>query len=247
MELEEAAPHDRDVGGIPAIVECYAGNAGEGSRQSPDRARTRMRVDAETVRDIALAASGLLNPRSADRASIRPRRRACSSHRRVMRRNRGRCPRERTGIAAGCTRSASAACRIRCCRRSTRRTVRCPACGGPVEHTAAGADHVERAAVCGIGTGAGETRFEGRRRDRCGADDLCVPAVHVAASGLGRSGRAVEFAGEGRAPDRGRVGQRAGLGGSARLREYGRHPDAHRGVDRGRARDPQLDETITKE
>ena len=41
----------------------------------------RFRVEAEIVRDIALAASGLLNPRSAARACFRPRPSSCSCRR----------------------------------------------------------------------------------------------------------------------------------------------------------------------
>ena len=90
----------------------------------------RFRVDAEIVRDIALAASGLLNPKSAARASIRPRRRSCSCRRPVTR------PRPGTSRRAGALPPRalhvplSARCRIRCCRRSTRPTATSPACAG---------------------------------------------------------------------------------------------------------------------
>ena len=60
----------------------------------------RLRVDAETVRDIALAASGLLNRRSADPACFRPRRPSSSCPRPATRRNPGSPRKARTSIAA---------------------------------------------------------------------------------------------------------------------------------------------------
>ena len=83
----------------------------------------RFRVDAEIVRDIALAASGLLNPQIGGPSVYPP---APGVPLRTARQLRAedleRAEPARNAIAARSTRSASARCRIPCCRRSTRPT-----------------------------------------------------------------------------------------------------------------------------
>ncbi len=131
LEPEEAAPHHRDVRHVPAIVGGDAGDAAPRIRTTACwRAEPGFRVDAETVRDIALAASGLLNPadRRAQRIPARaglPLPAAGQLFAEIVEafRRRGQVsPR-------ACTPSASAAFPFPCCRPSTRRTARCPACG----------------------------------------------------------------------------------------------------------------------
>ena len=131
----------------------------------------RYRVDAEVVRDIALAASGLLNPtRSAARASIRRRRSSCSSRRPATGRRRGSSTPGPTAIAAALYTFRFRSCRIRCCRTSTR-PIGEVACARRVaiEHAAAGADDAQRAAVP-------------RMRPRAGTEDRCRTAARATPS-----------------------------------------------------------------
>ena len=81
LEPQAPSPPDRDFGDLPAIVASDAGNARARPYNRLLARGPRFRVDAEIVRDIALAASGLLNPASAARASFRPRPISCSSRR----------------------------------------------------------------------------------------------------------------------------------------------------------------------
>ena len=108
----------------------------------------RFRVDAEVVRDIALAASGLLNPQVGGPSVYPPAPEflflpPASYGPKIWTDDTGP-----TAIAGRSTRSASARCRIRRCR-----TFDAPngdvACVRRValEHAAAGADDAERAAV----------------------------------------------------------------------------------------------------
>ena len=54
---------DRDLGHVPSVVPHDARLAGAGSGERPPRARRAFRLPAETIRDVALAASGLLSPK----------------------------------------------------------------------------------------------------------------------------------------------------------------------------------------
>ncbi len=78
----------------------------------------RFRVDAEVVRDIALAASGLLYHQDRRPERLRPpRRRFCFSRRRATGPRSGPRRPVPTDTAAHCTRSAIARCRTPCCKR----------------------------------------------------------------------------------------------------------------------------------
>ena len=107
------------------------------------------RLSAEQIRDLALAASGLL-----DRTARRAAGFAVPAGRRLVAGSRTRCRRPisnrraRVCIGGRCTRCGSARRRCRTCWRSTRRRARCArVCRGAHEHAAAGAGAAERRAV----------------------------------------------------------------------------------------------------
>ena len=131
----------------------------------------RFRVEAEIVRDIALAASGLLNPKSAGPASIPPRRRSCSCRRPAM------GPRSGTRTTGPDRyRRALYTFRYRSVPYPMLQTFDAPngdfSCVRRValEHAAAGADDAERADVPRVrpGAGAADARARAGRpmRDR---------------------------------------------------------------------------------
>ena len=103
----------------------------------------RFRVDAEKVRDIALSASGLLNPKIGGPVRFRRCRNFCSSRRSATGQNPGRRRQGRTDIGGRCTRSVSARCRIRRCRHSMRPPANRLRSPTAIEHAAAGAGDVE--------------------------------------------------------------------------------------------------------
>ena len=122
---EGAAEADRDVGDLPPVVAGDARAAGRRTRRNRLLdARPRLRLEAEMVRDQALALSGLLSrkmfgpsrlPAAAGRACGRRRSTASGPTRPAP---------ARTATAAGCTRSGGGRCRTRRWRRSTRRAAR---------------------------------------------------------------------------------------------------------------------------
>jgi hypothetical protein len=104
----------------------------------------RYRVDAEAVRDIALAASGLLTDKIGGPSVYPPAPALLFQPPASYSPKTGTWSKGPTGTAARSTPSASAPCPIPCCKRSTLLTERWLACGAqPVEHSAASAHHAE--------------------------------------------------------------------------------------------------------
>ena len=139
LEPQAAAPADRHLGDLPAVVARDAGAAGPRSRQPPAGPRRRaFGSRPRSVRDVALAASGLLNPKVGGRRVYPPAPEflfvpPASYGPKVW--TEETAP---TATAGPCTPSASARCRIPCCRlRRPQRRVRVrPA--RAVEYAAAG-------------------------------------------------------------------------------------------------------------
>ena len=91
----------------------------------------RFRVEAETVRDIALAAGGLLNPKLGGPPVYAPRAGTfCSSRRQATARRSGTRLPGPTATAARSIRSATEQCPTRCWIRSMRPTATPPSCAG---------------------------------------------------------------------------------------------------------------------
>ena len=133
---EEAAQADRELGHLPAVVARDAGAARPRSRTTVCwRAGRASASRREIVRDIALAASGLLNPKIGGRSVFPPLPGFLSCRRPATGRRSGRRTRDRTAIAARCTRSAFARCPIRCCKPSTLPTATLPACAASRSNT----------------------------------------------------------------------------------------------------------------
>ena len=96
---------------------------------------SRFRVPAETVRDITLAASGLLNRSWADRAFTRRRRSSCLRPLSATAPKSGMSKATTSGIAEPCTRSDFAACPTRCWKTLTRPREICPASNASTSNT----------------------------------------------------------------------------------------------------------------
>ena len=205
LEPEEAAPADRDLGHLPAVVARDAGAAGEGSRQPPAGARAAVpRRRRDRPRHRARRQRPAQSRKSAARASFRPRPASCSSRRPATAQELERRRRAPTATAARSTRSAyrcvpypmlqtfdapNGDLRLRAplpaptrrCRRSRRSTSR--SSSNPPQALAGRA-------------------LQGRRRHRCRAPGLCLPPLRCPPAQRRRKRSAARAARERAAPDR---------------------------------------------
>ncbi len=142
----------------------------------------RFRVEAEIVRDIALAASGLLDARIGGPSVFPPLPASLSSRRPATARKSGRRTLGPTAIAGRCTRSAIARCPIPRCKPSTHPTATSPASAVALQHAVAGADDAERAAVPRVRPRVG-WQDPTRGGDRWGTIGASLPSVREPKAG----------------------------------------------------------------
>ncbi len=145
--------------------------------------QNRVRFEAETVRDAALTASGLLNP-AIGGPTVRPPQPEGVYALHADEEKNGRRARGRGGIAGRCTRSSSAVLRTRCSRRSTPSLssvcTRRPRSNTPLQALMTANDEV----FIELARGAGEAVVDRDQRrhvigrpgpDRAGVPDLLCP------------------------------------------------------------------------
>ncbi len=128
VEPQEPAPVDRQLGDLSAVVQGDARVAGSRPYNRLLARGPRFRVDAEVVRDVALAASGLLDPKVGGPSVFPPAPEFLFQPPTSYGPRSGRSPPAPDRYRRASARSAIARCRTRCSKRSIRRMVTSRAC-----------------------------------------------------------------------------------------------------------------------